>query len=193
MRYRLFTLFLCLLAIAAASQTKTAKKMMPSGAPDRALMDKIWAGWSTLNPDNVDGFYAKGPHTFFDIAPLKYASWDEYQSGVRKELADYKTATCTVNDDSQVHPAGDTVLGHRDGEVRYDASVGQTGTEPVSLDRDLAQRRRQVADRSRARLSAHRVKEGLPRIYAELKIHPGVPVAARANPWPGLQYALKKK
>jgi ketosteroid isomerase-like protein len=111
MRYRLLTLFLCLLAIAAASQTKTAKKMMPAGAPDRALMDKIWAGWSTLNPDNVDGFYAKGPHTFFDIAPLKYASWDEYQSGVRKELADYKTATCTVNDDSQVHPAGDTVWG----------------------------------------------------------------------------------
>src|ERR1700690_3238077 len=108
MRVRLLTLIVCLLAVSAGAQTKTAKKMMAPGAPDRALMDKIWAGWSTLNPDNVAGFYAKGNHTFFDIAPLKYASWDEYQDGVKKELADYKTATCTVNDDSQIHPAGDT-------------------------------------------------------------------------------------
>jgi ketosteroid isomerase-like protein len=43
---------------------------------------------------------------FFDIAPLKYDSRDEYQSGVKKELADYKSAKFTVNDDAQVHSAG---------------------------------------------------------------------------------------
>jgi ketosteroid isomerase-like protein len=109
MRNRLITVFLCLLAIATVSQAKSAKKMMAPGSPDRALMDKIWAGWSTLNTDNVAQFYAKGPHTFYDIAPLKYSSWDEYSAGVKKELADYKTAACTVNDDAQIHPAGDTV------------------------------------------------------------------------------------
>jgi len=111
MRYRLCTLILCLLAISAVSQTKENKKMMAAGTPDRALMEKIWAGWSTLNTDNVAGFYAKGSHTFYDIAPLKYASWDDYAAGVKKELSDYKTATCTVNDDSQIHPAGETVWG----------------------------------------------------------------------------------
>lgn len=112
MRNRLFTLILCLLAVSAVCQTKEAKKkMMSSEAPNRALMEKIWAGWSTLNTDNVAGFYAKGPHTFYDIAPLKYGSWDEYAAGVKKELSDYKTAACTVNDDSQIHPAGETAWG----------------------------------------------------------------------------------
>ena len=107
MRNRLCTVVLCLLAVSAIAQTKEAKKkMMASDAPNRALMEKIWAGWSTLNTDNVAGFYAKGPHTFYDIAPLKYASWDEYSDGVKKELGDYKSATCTVNDDSHVHSAG---------------------------------------------------------------------------------------
>jgi len=111
MRNRLIVLLVCLLVVAAAAQTKSSKKMMASGAPDRALMEKIWAGWSTLNSDNVAEYYAKGPHTFYDIAPLKYGSWDEYSEGVKKELADYKSAACTVNDDSQIHPAGDTTWG----------------------------------------------------------------------------------
>ncbi len=87
MRYRLFTLILCLLAVSAVCQTKEAKKkMMAPGAPDRALMEKIWAGWSTLNTDNVAGFYAKGPHTFYDIAPLKYAKLGRILRG-RQERA----------------------------------------------------------------------------------------------------------
>jgi hypothetical protein len=44
---------------------------------------------------------------FFDIAPLKYGSWDEYQSGVTKVLEDFKAARCTVNDDAQIHKSGD--------------------------------------------------------------------------------------
>jgi len=112
MRYRLLTLIVCLLAVSAVSQTKSTKKMMAPGAPDKALMDKVWAGWSTLNPDNVAQYYAKGNnHTFYDIAPLKYSSWDEYQNGAKKELADYKSAACTVNDDAQIHQVGDTAWG----------------------------------------------------------------------------------
>jgi len=45
---------------------------------------------------------------FFDVAPLKYNSWDEYKAGVAKEFADYKGAQFTVNDDFEVHPCGDT-------------------------------------------------------------------------------------
>src|SRR5262249_12841190 len=56
-------------------QTKKAAKAA-GGGPDKALMQKVWDGWSTLEVSNVSEFYATGPHVFFDIAPLKYASWD---------------------------------------------------------------------------------------------------------------------
>ena len=61
------------------------------------------------SPANVAKFYATGPHTFFDIAPLKYDSWDEYEKGVKAVLAGYKSAKFTVNDDAHIHPNGDLV------------------------------------------------------------------------------------
>jgi ketosteroid isomerase-like protein len=110
---RVLTLFTVVLAVGLASFA-TAKKAGSKTAgpiPDKAYLQKIWDGWSTLNPANTAQFYAGGPHTFFDIAPLKYDSWDEYQKGVVAVLADYDSGTCTVNDDVELHPAGDYVWG----------------------------------------------------------------------------------
>ena len=105
----------------------TAKSMAATASgPDKAHLQKIWDGWSTLDPANVAQFYASGPHTFFDIAPLKYSSWDEYQKGVRQVLADFKSAKFTVNEDADLHSAGKYVWGtatvkeemtHKDGKV----------------------------------------------------------------------------
>ena len=81
-------------------------------------MQTIWSGWATLNPANVAQYYAAGPHTFFDIVPLKYASWDEYQKGVTGVLAGYTAATCTVNDDAEIHNAGTLAWGTA--TVKYD-------------------------------------------------------------------------
>jgi ketosteroid isomerase-like protein len=104
---------LCLLALtlsSAAQMKKSSTKTVPAGpAPDKAYLQKIWDGWSTLDPANVSKFYATGPHTYFDIAPLKYGSWDEYEKGVKGVLAGYKSAKFTVNDDASVHPHGDLV------------------------------------------------------------------------------------
>jgi ketosteroid isomerase-like protein len=112
---RILTVSLCLLALTLTgfSQTKkpAMKKSAAGPAPDKAFMQKIWDGWSTLDTANVAKFYATGPHTFYDIAPMKYASWDEYQAGVKGELANYKSAKFTVNDDAVVHPHGDLVWG----------------------------------------------------------------------------------
>lgn len=105
-------LFLLLaLALCAAAQTKKSamKKSTAGTAPDKAYLQKIWDGWATLDPANTAKFYATGPHTFFDIAPLKYNSWDEYQNGVKGVLAGYKSAKFTVNDDADIHPHGDLV------------------------------------------------------------------------------------
>jgi len=110
---RLSIVLLCLLALTVSSVAQTskaaAKKSAAPAAPDRAYLQKIWDAWSTLDPANAAKFYANGPHTFFDIAPLKYGSWDEYDKGVKGVLSGYKSAKFTVNDDVAIHPHGDLV------------------------------------------------------------------------------------
>ncbi len=89
-------------------QKATAKKVSSgNGAVDRALLQKVWNGWATLDAAGQKQFYAQGPHVFFDVAPLKYDNWDEYQAAVSKELAEYTAAKFTVNDDAQIHKSGD--------------------------------------------------------------------------------------
>jgi ketosteroid isomerase-like protein len=96
---------------AVAQPPKPVAKKSVLAAPDRAYAQKIWDGWSTLDPANVAGFYASGPHAFFDIAPLKYGSWEEYENGVKTELATYKSATFAINDDLAIHPHGELAWG----------------------------------------------------------------------------------
>lgn len=112
---RLFAVWWCMLALSlsAAAQTKASAMKKPAAGPvpDKALMQKLWDGWSTLDTANVEKFYASGPHTYFDIAPLKYGSWDEYEQGVKAVVGGYKSAKFTVNDDASVHPHGDLVWG----------------------------------------------------------------------------------
>jgi ketosteroid isomerase-like protein len=100
---------LCLFALTSSIFAKPAHRKSAPPAPDKAYLQKIWDGWSTLNTANVAKFYASGPHAFFDIAPLKYNSWEEFQSGVKNELSDYKSAKFTLNDDVSIHPHGDLV------------------------------------------------------------------------------------
>ena len=110
---RLPTILLCLLvltlsAIAQPPEPATKKSVAPP-APDKAYLQKIWDGWSALDPANVAKFYASGPHVFFDITPLKYGSWEEYDKGVKVVLSGYKSAKFAVNDDAVIHPHGDLV------------------------------------------------------------------------------------
>jgi ketosteroid isomerase-like protein len=110
---RLSIVLLCFLALTVSSVAQTpkatAKKSAAPAAPDKAYLQKIWDAWSTLDPANAAKFYASGPHTFFDIAPLKYGSWEEYDKGVKGVLSAYKSAKFTVNDDAAIHPHGDLV------------------------------------------------------------------------------------
>jgi len=110
MQKRLSTIVTCVLMLTiasfAADKKPAAKKT--TGGPDKAYLQKIWDGWAALDGSKQAEFYATGPHLYFDLAPLKYASWDEYQSGVAKLLDEYKSATLTVNDDAEIHTVGDT-------------------------------------------------------------------------------------
>ncbi len=110
---RLLAVSLCLLALIVSGFAQTKKPAMKNStagpAPDKAYLQKIWDGWSTRDPANVAKYYAAGPHTFFDIAPLKYDSWDEYEKGVKAVIAGYRSAKFTLNDDVSIHPHGDLV------------------------------------------------------------------------------------
>jgi hypothetical protein len=96
----------------AGKETKAAAHSSADiKTPDKALMDAIWAGWSSGNPANVAKYYAKGPHIFFDIAPLKYNSWAEYEKGVVQVIGGFQSLKATVNDDAQIHRHGNLVWG----------------------------------------------------------------------------------
>jgi ketosteroid isomerase-like protein len=122
----LFIMCSALASPISAKETTAGK----SALPDKAHLQKIWDGWATLDPTNVAQFYASGPHTFFDIAPLKYSSWDEYQKNVRNVLADYKSAKFTVNNDAELHPAGKYVWGSAtvNEEMTHKGGKVDTGT-----------------------------------------------------------------
>jgi ketosteroid isomerase-like protein len=110
MRKSLIALVL-ILSFACFAQTQKSMKKAAAGGPDKAFMQKIMDQWATLDPANAAQFYASGPHTFFDIAPLRYNSWTEYAAGATKLLATYKSAKLTVNDDAEVHHHGDMAWG----------------------------------------------------------------------------------
>jgi len=95
------------LAMTVTGLAQKSPKASAGGGVDKAYLQKIWTGWATLDAAGQKQYYAQGTHVFFDIAPLKYASWDEYEAGVTKELAGYKAAKFTVNDDVQIHRAGE--------------------------------------------------------------------------------------
>jgi ketosteroid isomerase-like protein len=104
----MLALVMCIMSFPQASSAQKASKVAVENATvDKAYLQKIWNGWATLDATSQKQYYAQGPHVFFDVSPLKYGSWDEYQSTVSKDLADYKAARFSVNDDAQIHKSGD--------------------------------------------------------------------------------------
>ena len=95
---------LILVCVVALSATSFAAPS--AGAPDKAYLQKILDGWSSMNPANLKESYAQGDRLFFDIAPLKYNNWAEYQAGVTELFKSYKSMKLTLNDDAQIHHEG---------------------------------------------------------------------------------------
>jgi ketosteroid isomerase-like protein len=99
---------LCFLILVASFSSRGQRTAAKSPIPDAAYLQKIWDGWATLDAANQTHFYAQGPHTFFDEAPLKYESWNEFEAGVSKILTSIKSAKFTV-EEPHIHPAGQYV------------------------------------------------------------------------------------
>ena len=100
---------LVLPAIAQNSGPPGKELPKTSAAPaavDRAYLQSIWDGWASANLEKQAQFYVKGPgHLFFDVAPLKYSSWEEYRDGVAPSLKDAPKVTYALNDDLQIQAA----------------------------------------------------------------------------------------
>lgn len=71
---------------------------------DKAIMQQVWDAWDTLDPANAEKFYTHEPnHTFYDVAPLQYHNWSEYENGVKSVLAGWKSLKSKVNYDGMIH------------------------------------------------------------------------------------------
>jgi ketosteroid isomerase-like protein len=110
--FRIISICLIVATLTLSSEAQSKKSSSKTGQiPDKAYVQKIWDGWATLDAAQEWQFHAQGPNTFYDESPLKYNNWAEFQSGVVAILGTIKSGTFTVNDDLQLHPAGDYVWG----------------------------------------------------------------------------------
>ncbi len=74
----------------------------------RSLVPKIVQAWESMDIGKVDSYYAADPDlAFFDIAPLTYANWAEYRTGVQKLFFEpNRSLAFKVNDDLRIHRRG---------------------------------------------------------------------------------------
>jgi len=77
-------------AALAATSFLLAASPRPGKEPDfKAMQAEVDKAWCTLDATNAAPFYAKdAQHVFFDVAPLKYQGWPEYQAGAQKLFLD---------------------------------------------------------------------------------------------------------
>lgn len=70
-----------------------------------ALVTKIVQTWESMDISKIDRYYAADSNlTFFDIAPLKYADWAEYRTGVQKMFFEpNRSLKFTLRDDLRIH------------------------------------------------------------------------------------------
>ena len=95
-------------ALAAPAQTtKATPKIATSDAEFKTLIERYYSSWNTGDPEKAAPLYAKDPDlVFYDLTPLKYTGWAEYDAGVRKVLGSFESAKFTPNDDLKVTRRG---------------------------------------------------------------------------------------
>lgn len=106
MQKRCLAILICALAVNFSAFAQSHKAESHGPVPDKALLEKVLAGWSTLNATDAAKFYAHPSGPFFDITPFKYDDWDAYENGTRKIVADYQSLKFTLAD-TVVHVNGD--------------------------------------------------------------------------------------
>jgi ketosteroid isomerase-like protein len=106
MHKRFLLTLLCVVTLSLSSFAAHKPKKVAPTAPDKAYLQRILDGWSAGDVSKMAQYYDQGDYNFFDIAPLKYRNWAEYEKGVTEILKGFKSLKLTLNDDTQIHTDG---------------------------------------------------------------------------------------
>ena len=95
-------------AITTVGQTTTPGQKKSAQQDDfKSLIDRYYAAWNTGNPENAAPLYAQDKDlVFYDLTPLKYTGWAEYDAGVRQVFASFASARFTPQQDLKVTRRG---------------------------------------------------------------------------------------
>jgi ketosteroid isomerase-like protein len=117
MRQKALSIFVISVAFAslALAQAKSAEQKsapVATGIPDKALIQKVLDAWSSMDTSIVGKYYDQAPtNVFYDVDPIKYVGWSQYDSGVKQVYANLKSIKFTANDDATVHRSGNFAWG----------------------------------------------------------------------------------
>jgi ketosteroid isomerase-like protein len=127
------TVVLCLVVFSSLAFAKTKKAATAAAPPDyKGMMQAEYDLWSTMDSAKVSPLFAPDADLiFFDITPLKYNGWAEYQKGVMKVFEPYSTMKCTVNDD--VHGGRSGNMAWTAGTVSCHAPKKDGGVDDLTL------------------------------------------------------------
>lgn len=110
------------LSIVAVLMTATLATTSPAHALEHVtpkekaffknLEVRLWKAWNTrLRPADAAPFYSKNPNNlYFDLAPLKFKGWAQYQRVASKALAGGGHAKTHIDNDFTVIKNGDLVV-----------------------------------------------------------------------------------
>ena len=102
-RLSLLLIFAVAVTVCGFAQEHEHESAAMKSGFDKAIMQQVWDAWATLNPANPAKFYGKEKaHVFYDVAPVKYQGWAEYEAGVKPMLASWKSMKAKVNYDGQI-------------------------------------------------------------------------------------------
>lgn len=116
---------------AAKSQRESATQMQ-----FQKLINRYYAAWNTGDPETAAPLYAKDPDlVFYDLAPLKYKGWAEYDKGVRALLSSMASLKITPYSDLRATRRGNiawtTVTFHLSGKKKNGQEVELDGRHTV--------------------------------------------------------------
>jgi hemoglobin len=119
-------LLVVLVAAPAAPQRKDP------GAEFVARMQKMGELWATLDTAKVAPNYAKDAQlAFYDVTPMKYTGWAEYEKGVLAVFADVSSATFALGNDARAVVRGNTAWGTA--TARFDLQHKDGTAEPLEF------------------------------------------------------------
>ncbi|HMK29037.1 MAG TPA: nuclear transport factor 2 family protein [Terriglobales bacterium] len=106
------TILLLIAGFCPAQQPAAGGKSASSAlqSPSPKLMQEILDAWSTMNPANAAPYYDQRPtDVFFDILPMKYSGFAEYERGAAEVLAAFRSVNFALGKDTRIHAHGTLV------------------------------------------------------------------------------------